>query len=84
MPAGVPREDAVSSPPRASVPHQSDRSARLEGPKGGLTLLVIEDSRTGDRSVPEMLDAAGGYVPGDALSGASGERIKVRTARNLT
>jgi DNA-binding NarL/FixJ family response regulator len=84
MPAGVPREDAVSSPPGASVPHQSDRSARVEGPKGGLTLLVIEDSRTGERSVPEMLDAAGGYVPGDALSGASGERIRVRTARNLT
>ncbi|WP_052708372.1 PP2C family protein-serine/threonine phosphatase [Streptomyces sp. WMMB 714] len=31
-----------------------------------------------------MLDAAGGYLPGDRLSDASGERIRVRTARNLT
>nr|WP_245694459.1 PP2C family protein-serine/threonine phosphatase [Streptomyces abyssalis] len=31
-----------------------------------------------------MLDAASGYLPGDAHSGTSGERIKVRTARNLT
>ena len=85
MPVGVPREDSVSAPPRASVPRQSGGSARSEGvAKSGLTLLVIEDSRTGGPSVPEMLDAVGGYLPSDALPGASGERIKVRTARNLT
>ncbi|WP_181765300.1 PP2C family protein-serine/threonine phosphatase [Streptomyces albidus (ex Kaewkla and Franco 2022)] len=85
MPVGVPREDAVSAPPRASVPRQSSGSARPEGAvRSGLTLLVIEDNLAGGPSVPQMLDAVGGYLPGDALPGASGERIKVRTARNLT
>ncbi len=85
MPVGVPREDAVSASPRASVPRQADGPGRAAAPaKSGLSLLVIEDSRAGGRSVPEMLDAAGGYLPGDRLSDASGERIKVRTARNLT
>ncbi|HEV7626091.1 MAG TPA: SpoIIE family protein phosphatase [Streptomyces sp.] len=87
MPVGVPREDAVSASTRASVPRQSGGSARAEGAgKGGLTLLVIEDNLAGGRSVPEMLNAAGGYLPGDALADASGERgrVKVRTARNLT
>ncbi|QPP08021.1 SpoIIE family protein phosphatase [Streptomyces bathyalis] len=86
MPVGVPREDAVSAPPRASVPQQSDGSHERSGAsvKGALTLLVIEDMRAGGRSVPEILDAAGGYLPGDAHSEASGRRIKVRTARNLT
>jgi len=85
MPVGVPSDGALSAPPRASVPHQSGGSARATGTaKSGLTLLVIEDSLAGGRSVPEMLDAASGYLPGDALSDASGDRIKVRTARNLT
>ncbi|SCK50606.1 Serine phosphatase RsbU, regulator of sigma subunit [Streptomyces sp. WMMB 714] len=85
MPVGVPREDAVSASPRASVPRQAGRPGRAASPaKSGLSLLVIEDSRAGGRSVPEMLDAAGGYLPGDRLSDASGERIRVRTARNLT
>ncbi|OEV27303.1 hypothetical protein AN219_23140, partial [Streptomyces nanshensis] len=86
MPVGVPREDAVSARRRASVPQQSDGSHERSGGnvKSGLTLLVIEDSLAGGRSVPEMLDAASGYLPGDAHSGTSGERIKVRTARNLT
>jgi serine phosphatase RsbU (regulator of sigma subunit) len=85
MPVGVPREDAVSARSRASLPQQSDGShERSVGTvKGGLALLVIEDNLAGGRSVPEILDAAGGYLPGDA-SGAYGERIKVRTARNLT
>ncbi|OEV09010.1 phosphatase [Streptomyces nanshensis] len=85
MPVGVPRGDAVSAQPRASVPQQSGRSQeRPGGSAKGLTLLVIEDNLSGSRSVPEMLDAAGGYLPGDRHAGASGERIKVRTARNLT
>lgn len=84
MPVGVPREDALSTPPRASVPHQGGGPGRSgAAAKGGLALLVIEDSRSGGRSVPEMLDAAGGYLPGEA-SGAVGDRVKVRTARNLT
>lgn len=86
MPVGVPRGDAVSAQPRASVPQQSGGPQERPGgnAKGALTLLVIEDNLAGGRSVPEMLDAAGGYLPGDAHAGASGERIKVRTARNLT
>ncbi|WP_449657452.1 PP2C family protein-serine/threonine phosphatase [Streptomyces winkii] len=83
----MPRDDAVSAaPPRASVPQQSSGSHERSGgaAKSGLALLVIEDSLAGGRSVPEILDAAGGYLPGDGHSGASGERIKVRTARNLT
>lgn len=86
MPVGVPRGDAVSAQPRASVPQQSGGPHERSGgnAKAALTLLVIEDNLAGGRSVPEMLDAAGGYLPGDAHAGASGERIKVRTARNLT
>ncbi|MFD1828831.1 PP2C family protein-serine/threonine phosphatase [Streptomyces desertarenae] len=38
---------------------------------GSLTLLVIEDDPAGSLAVPEMLDASGG-------------RLRVRTARNLT
>ncbi|MEU0370400.1 fused response regulator/phosphatase [Streptomyces sp. NPDC006283] len=38
---------------------------------GDLTLLVIEDDPTGTFSVPELLDA-------------SGTRVRIRTARNLT
>ncbi|SCK05011.1 PP2C family protein-serine/threonine phosphatase [Streptomyces sp. WMMB 322] len=86
MPVGVPREDAVPAPPRASVPQQSDGSHERAGgsAKGPLTLLVIEDSRAGGRSVLEILDAGGGYLPGDVHSEASGRRMRVRTARNLT
>lgn len=84
MPVGVPREDALSTPPRASVPHQGGAPGRSgAATKSGLTLLVIQDSRTGGRSVPEMLDTAGSHLPGEA-SGAAGDRVKVRTARNLT
>jgi len=73
------------SAPRASIPHQSGGPGRSEGSaKGGLTLLVIEDSLAGHRSVPEMLDAAGGYLPSGPLPATPGERIRVRTARNLT
>lgn len=86
MPVGVPREDALSARPRASVPQQNDGSHERSGgsPKSGLTLLVIEDSLAAGRSVPEILDASGGYLPGEGQAGPSGERIKVRTARNLT
>ncbi|WP_431043582.1 PP2C family protein-serine/threonine phosphatase [Streptomyces sp. P1-3] len=38
---------------------------------GGLTLLVIEDDPVGSLSVPELLDA-------------DGNRVRIRTARNLT
>ncbi|NLU76767.1 SpoIIE family protein phosphatase [Streptomyces sp. HNM0575] len=86
MPVGVPREDPVSARPRASVPPQSSGSHERTGTavKDALTLLVIEDNLAGGRSVPEILDAAGGYLPGDPHRGASAERIRVRTARNLT
>ncbi|MCH6161132.1 PP2C family protein-serine/threonine phosphatase [Streptomyces marispadix] len=86
MPVGVPREDAVSARTHASVPPQSSGSHERTGTavKDALTLLVIEDNLAGGRSVPGLLDAAGGYLPGDAHRGASAERIKVRTARNLT
>ncbi|MEE1942707.1 fused response regulator/phosphatase [Streptomyces sp. TRM 70361] len=40
-------------------------------PPGGLTLLVIEDDPAGSLAIPELLDASGG-------------RVRVRTARNLT
>ncbi|GAB2796929.1 PP2C family protein-serine/threonine phosphatase [Streptomyces daliensis] len=46
---------------------------------GALTLLVIEDDPTGAISVPEILDSASAGLPG-----APRERIRVRTARNLT
>jgi serine phosphatase RsbU (regulator of sigma subunit) len=86
MPLGVPREDAVSARTRASVPPQNSGAHERTGTavKDPLTLLVIEDDLAGGRSVPGILDAAGGYLPGDAHRGASAERIKVRTARNLT
>jgi serine phosphatase RsbU (regulator of sigma subunit) len=51
-------------------------------PQGGLTLLVIEDDPSGVLGVPGILNAAGGYLPEDPGSG--GERIRVRTARNLS
>ncbi|MGY1452363.1 PP2C family protein-serine/threonine phosphatase [Streptomyces sp. SS8] len=38
---------------------------------GGLTLLVVEDDPAGSLAIPELLDASGG-------------RVRVRTARNLT
>ncbi len=41
------------------------------GPPGGLTLLVVEDDPAGSLAIPELLDASGG-------------RMRVRTARNLT
>ncbi|PJE97569.1 phosphatase [Streptomyces carminius] len=48
---------------------------RPDGPEaalpGGLTLLVIEDDPAGSLALPELLDASGG-------------RVRVRTARNLT
>lgn len=86
MPVGVPREDAVSAQHRASVPHQCDGShERPVGTvKGGLTLLVIEDNLGEGGSVPGILDVAGGYLPDGVHLGVYGERIKVRTARNLT
>ncbi|QKV93490.1 fused response regulator/phosphatase [Streptomyces sp. NA02950] len=40
-------------------------------PDSGLTLLVIEDDPSGDFNVPEMLDT-------------EGNRVRIRTARNLT
>ncbi|MGH3311617.1 MAG: PP2C family protein-serine/threonine phosphatase [Streptomyces sp.] len=85
MPVRVQREDADPASSRASLPRQSGGSERPEGTaKGGLTLLVIEDNLGASRSVPELLDAASGYLPGGPLPGAPGDRIKVRTARNLT
>ncbi|MFE9255729.1 PP2C family protein-serine/threonine phosphatase [Streptomyces sp. NPDC006879] len=57
------------------VPRQRDVPAADSGqaalPTGTLTLLVIEDDPMGGITVPEMLDAAG-------------NRIRIRTARNLT
>ncbi|WP_346776594.1 PP2C family protein-serine/threonine phosphatase [Streptomyces sp. HNM0574] len=47
--------------------------------KGQLTLLVIEDDPAGNFRVPELLDAATPDLPG-----VPKERIRVRTARNLT
>lgn len=64
------------------VPTAGPRSPEATRPahSGALTLLVIEDDPTGASSVPELLDGTGG----SASAGAARERIRVRTARNLT
>ncbi|MDG9705360.1 PP2C family protein-serine/threonine phosphatase [Streptomyces sp. DH37] len=55
-----------------ALPRQSaGPQAVSAGSPGGLTLLVIEDDPVGSLAIPEMLDASGG-------------RMRVRTARNLT
>lgn len=53
----------------APAPRRSAESETVPG--GDLTLLVIEDDPAGSLAIPEMLDASGG-------------RVRVRTARNLT
>ncbi|WKX71167.1 PP2C family protein-serine/threonine phosphatase [Streptomyces sp. XD-27] len=57
------------------VPRQREASTPHARPvalsDGGLTLLVIEDDPVGSLSVPELLDA-------------DGNRVRIRTARNLT
>ncbi|MEV8534795.1 fused response regulator/phosphatase [Streptomyces sp. NPDC051211] len=57
------------------VPRQRDTPAAESGQPGAppqpLTLLVIEDDPAGGLTVPEILDA-------------DGQRIRIRTARNLT
>ncbi|WP_425583544.1 PP2C family protein-serine/threonine phosphatase [Streptomyces macrosporus] len=57
-----------NEPATAALPRQSTEP---EAVSGSLTLLVIEDDPAGSLAIPEMLDA-------------SGERVRVRTARNLT
>ena len=60
-----------------SVPVPRQREARSDGarpsalPDTGLSLLVIEDDPAGAFSVPELLDT-------------EGNRVRIRTARNLT
>ncbi|MEU1943584.1 MULTISPECIES: fused response regulator/phosphatase [unclassified Streptomyces] len=57
------------------VPRQREAPAPQAGPAAlpdnGLTLLVIEDDPSGAFNVPEMLDT-------------EGNRVRIRTARNLT
>ncbi|AQA13182.1 PP2C family protein-serine/threonine phosphatase [Streptomyces malaysiensis] len=57
------------------VPRQREAPAPSAGPatlpENGLTLLVIEDDPSGAFNVPEMLDT-------------EGNRVRIRTARNLT
>ncbi|MBI0299723.1 fused response regulator/phosphatase [Streptomyces sp. PRKS01-29] len=57
------------------VPRQREAPAPSAGPAAlpdnGLTLLVIEDDPSGAFNVPEMLDT-------------EGNRVRIRTARNLT
>ncbi|MBU3866020.1 fused response regulator/phosphatase [Streptomyces sp. 4503] len=57
------------------VPRQREAPAPQAGPAtlpdNGLTLLVIEDDPSGAFNVPEMLDT-------------EGNRVRIRTARNLT
>ncbi|HZG02190.1 MAG TPA: SpoIIE family protein phosphatase [Streptomyces sp.] len=53
----------------AALPRQSAAPEAVSA--GGLTLLVIEDDPAGSLAIPELLDASGG-------------RVRVRTARNLT
>ncbi|MGW6537770.1 PP2C family protein-serine/threonine phosphatase [Streptomyces sp. NPDC055051] len=58
----------TGTPATAEAPATADRD------RTDLTLLVVEDDPAGALAVPELLDAAG----------ASGIRIRIRTARNLT
>ncbi|CAL9458839.1 hypothetical protein SUDANB106_02617 [Streptomyces sp. enrichment culture] len=59
-----------SAGPRTGSPGPSGPPGSAGSP-GGLTLLVIEDDPAGSLAIPELLDASGG-------------RMRVRTARNLT
>lgn len=71
---------------REDVSEQADAAGPPRAPsltKGGLTLLVIEDDPGGVPSVPEMLNAAGGYLPDASGTGGAKDRIRVRTARDL-
>lgn len=86
---GADGEDAEVGDGRESVsgfeaPTRSERLARRSecASQGGLTLLVIEDDPAGVLGVPGILNAAGDHLPEDPGSG--GERIRVRTARNLS
>jgi serine phosphatase RsbU (regulator of sigma subunit) len=74
-PAGAPRADGPTAPPHETT-HNSTHGAPTDTPhppshEAPLTLLVIEDDPGGSAVVPELLDA-------------SGNPIRVRTARNLT
>ncbi|MGW7658259.1 PP2C family protein-serine/threonine phosphatase, partial [Streptomyces tendae] len=60
---------SVPVPRQREAPAQSAGPATL--PDNGLTLLVIEDDPSGAFNVPEMLDT-------------EGNRVRIRTARNLT
>ncbi|MEU8828653.1 fused response regulator/phosphatase [Streptomyces sp. NPDC048636] len=60
---------SVPVPRQREAPATQARPAPL--PDSGLTLLVIEDDPSGAFNVPEMLDT-------------EGNRVRIRTARNLT
>ncbi|MFJ5264218.1 PP2C family protein-serine/threonine phosphatase [Streptomyces sp. NPDC088387] len=74
---GPSMESATGGPSMAESPrthHPAERTATTPYPHtsgGALTLLLIEDDPAGSLIVPELIDA-------------SGQPIRVRTARNLT
>ncbi|WP_455711354.1 PP2C family protein-serine/threonine phosphatase [Streptomyces gardneri] len=80
MPVSVPRQRIVSAAAGPGDATAMDATAMTGTGTGtdrdrtDLTLLVVEDDPAGALAVPELLDAAD----------ASGTRVRIRTARNLT
>ncbi|WP_455351012.1 PP2C family protein-serine/threonine phosphatase [Streptomyces sp. SYSU K217416] len=69
MPVPVPRQRDIPAAESGQAGLLQQQARNTSDP--GLTLLVIEDDPAGTFTVPDMLDA-------------SGKRIRIRTARNLT
>jgi serine phosphatase RsbU (regulator of sigma subunit) len=73
---GLPRQRATGQSPQSPAPHPSSDDGdgtplHATAPGAPFTLLVVGDDPTGSFAVPELLDA-------------SGNRVRIRRARNLT